>query len=216
MNIRSLFDMKCRLVRGFASKMQAGSTKNNKDSAGRKLGVKKLGANEVQPNDILIRQRGLKWHAGNNTVVGKDHTIHSTVEGYVIFERSTRAFNNKKKKHIIHVVPRESANRVRRPPPYVYHPELFPERAANNPEPFTLRTSKPKVNPIPLFTKIGKGVRLETPRYQTFISITQNMIPKRVPPPPVHVQILERVNRKVSSLIDEDIQVTFTKKTDSA
>jgi len=47
------------------------------------LGVKKLGDHEVFPDDILIRQRGFKWHAGENTYVGKDHTIHSKIE--VIF-----------------------------------------------------------------------------------------------------------------------------------
>ena len=44
------------------------------------LGVKKLGDHEVFPDDILIRQRGFKWHAGENTYVGKDHTIHSKIE----------------------------------------------------------------------------------------------------------------------------------------
>jgi len=49
------------------------------------LGVKKLGDHEVFPDDILIRQRGFKWHAGENTYVGKDHTIHSKIEVIIFF-----------------------------------------------------------------------------------------------------------------------------------
>lgn len=71
----------------FATKMSAGSTSNSKDSAGRRLGVKKFGGMEVFPGDILVRQRGLKWHPGDNTYIGKDHTIHSKVEGVVEFSR---------------------------------------------------------------------------------------------------------------------------------
>ncbi len=48
----------------FASKMQASSTKNKKDSAGKRVGVKKFGGQEVQPNDIICRQRGFKWKSG--------------------------------------------------------------------------------------------------------------------------------------------------------
>jgi large subunit ribosomal protein L27 len=71
--------------------MQASSTQKTKDSAGRRLGnlikkgVKKLGGHEVFPGDILVRQRGFRWHNGKNTTTGKDHTIHSLVEGVVQF-----------------------------------------------------------------------------------------------------------------------------------
>ena len=73
----------------FATKLQAGSTQKNKDSAGRRLGilfvlkqkgVKKFGSEEVFPNEILVRQRGFRWKPGNNTAVGVDHTIHSKIE----------------------------------------------------------------------------------------------------------------------------------------
>ena len=114
-----------------------GSTKNKKDSAGRRLGVKKFGGEEVQENDILLRQRGLKFHPGENTYVGKDHTIHAAIEGKVFF---TRDKWRKKKKTIVHVIKGENPNRkVFLPPPFAYHPELFPELAKNNPEPFNLK-----------------------------------------------------------------------------
>ena len=67
-------------TRGFATKMMAGSTNNKKDSAGRRLGIKRLGQAEVLNNEILARQRGMKWHAGDHTHTGKDHTIHASVE----------------------------------------------------------------------------------------------------------------------------------------
>lgn len=64
-------------IRFYASKMQASSTKNKKDSAGKRLGIKKFGGEEVMPGDILARQRGWKWKSGQNVNVGKDQTIHS-------------------------------------------------------------------------------------------------------------------------------------------
>ena len=67
---------------GFATKMMAGSTRNKKDSAGRRLGLKKWGHNaEIFKGDILYRQRGHKVAPGWNVYSGKDHTLHSTVEG---------------------------------------------------------------------------------------------------------------------------------------
>ena len=60
--------------------MAAGSTKNKHGTAGKRLGVKKLGGVRVYPNDILVRQRGLKFHPGKNVTVGKDQTLHSKVE----------------------------------------------------------------------------------------------------------------------------------------
>ena len=66
---------------GFATKIMGGSTNNKKDSAGRRLGLKKWGHTaEIMPGDIIARQRGTKWHGGMNVYTGKDHTLHSTVE----------------------------------------------------------------------------------------------------------------------------------------
>ena len=71
-------------TRGFATKMMAGSTSNSKDSAGRRLGIKKFGQAEVLENEIIARQRGYQWHPGNHVHSGKDHTLHSTVEVLII------------------------------------------------------------------------------------------------------------------------------------
>ncbi len=73
-----------------AHKKGQGSTQNNRDSAGRRLGVKKFGGEAVIPGNIIIRQRGTKVHPGNGVGMGKDHTIFALVEGVVKFEnRST-------------------------------------------------------------------------------------------------------------------------------
>ena len=123
--------------RSFASKLMAGSTNNKKDSAGRRLGVKRLGGREVQRNEILIRQRGFKWHPGENTHYGRDQTIHASKEGRVAF---TRDYYNRS---TIHVVQQENPNRsIPQPPPFFYHPELYPELAAQNPEPNILPLPK--------------------------------------------------------------------------
>jgi len=74
-----------------AHKKGQGSTQNNRDSAGRRLGVKKFGGEKVIPGNIIIRQRGTKVHPGNGVGMGKDHTIFALVEGVVKFENRTRS-----------------------------------------------------------------------------------------------------------------------------
>lgn len=70
-----------------ASKKAAGSTKNGRDSKGQRLGVKKFGGEKVVPGNIIVRQRGTKFHPGSNVRMGRDHTIFAVVEGKVQFER---------------------------------------------------------------------------------------------------------------------------------
>ena len=69
-----------------AHKKGQGSTQNNRDSAGRRLGVKKFGSEFVRAGNIIIRQRGTKVHPGHNVGIGKDHTIYSLIDGVVKFE----------------------------------------------------------------------------------------------------------------------------------
>ena len=68
-----------------ATKKAGGSSRNGRDSAGRRLGIKKFGGQEVIPGNIIARQRGTKWHPGKNVGIGKDHTIFATVAGVVEF-----------------------------------------------------------------------------------------------------------------------------------
>ncbi len=68
-----------------AHKKAGGSSRNGRDSEGRRLGVKKFGGEFVVPGNILIRQRGTKWHPGDNVGIGKDHTIFALIEGRVEF-----------------------------------------------------------------------------------------------------------------------------------
>jgi large subunit ribosomal protein L27 len=70
-----------------AHKKAGGSSRNGRDSEGRRLGVKKYGGEQVIPGNIILRQRGTKWHPGTNVGIGKDHTIFATVEGKVAFQR---------------------------------------------------------------------------------------------------------------------------------
>ena len=70
-----------------AHKKSGGSSRNGRDSAGKRLGVKKFGGELVIPGNILIRQRGTKWHPGQNVGLGRDYTIFALVEGHVKFHR---------------------------------------------------------------------------------------------------------------------------------
>ena len=71
-----------------AHKKAGGSSRNGRDSAGRRLGVKKFGGEHVIPGNIIIRQRGTKWHPGDNVGIGKDYTIFAIIEGNVQFSQS--------------------------------------------------------------------------------------------------------------------------------
>jgi len=75
-----------------AHKKAGGSSRNGRDTAGRRLGVKKFGGESVIAGNILVRQRGTKWHPGTGVGLGKDHTIFALVDGTVSF--ASRA-NNK-------------------------------------------------------------------------------------------------------------------------
>jgi large subunit ribosomal protein L27 len=73
-----------------AHKKAGGSSRNGRDSAGQRLGVKTYGGQSVIPGNIIIRQRGTKIHPGKNVGMGKDHTLFALVEGKVTFHK-TRA-----------------------------------------------------------------------------------------------------------------------------
>ena len=68
-----------------AHKKAGGSSRNGRDTAGRRLGVKKFGGEAVVAGNILVRQRGTKWHPGSNVGLGKDHTLFALVDGKVAF-----------------------------------------------------------------------------------------------------------------------------------
>ena len=76
-----------------AHKKGQGSTQNNRDSAGRRLGVKKFGGEFVTAGNIIIRQRGTKTHPGDNVGLGNDHTIYALVDGHVQFKRKDKQRN---------------------------------------------------------------------------------------------------------------------------
>ncbi|MEE9139884.1 MAG: 50S ribosomal protein L27 [Alphaproteobacteria bacterium] len=70
-----------------AHKKAGGSSRNGRDSIGRRLGVKKFGGEIALPGNILVRQRGTKFHPGENVGIGKDHTLFALVDGKVVFRR---------------------------------------------------------------------------------------------------------------------------------
>jgi len=71
-----------------ATKKAGGSSRNGRDSAGRRLGDKRYGGQPVLPGNIIVRQRGTKIHPGDHVGIGKDHTIFSLVNGKVQFKKS--------------------------------------------------------------------------------------------------------------------------------
>jgi large subunit ribosomal protein L27 len=73
-----------------AHKKGQGSVKNGRDSASKRLGVKKFGSEKVVAGNIIIRQRGTKFHPGRNVGLGRDYTIFALVDGEVLFDRGGR------------------------------------------------------------------------------------------------------------------------------
>lgn len=86
-----------------ASKKAGGSTKNGRDSAGRRLGVKVFGGASVRAGNIIVRQRGTKLHPGDNVGIGRDHTLFALTDGEVLF-----VWNKDKKRQVVNVVDRRS------------------------------------------------------------------------------------------------------------
>ena len=76
-----------------AHKKGQGSVKNGRDSRSKRLGVKKFGGEVVIAGNILIRQRGTKWHPGANVGMGKDHTLFALKPGNVFFDKKGRHIN---------------------------------------------------------------------------------------------------------------------------
>jgi large subunit ribosomal protein L27 len=73
-----------------AHKKAGGSSRNGRDSQGRRLGVKKFGGEHVLAGNIIVRQRGTKFHPGTNVGIGKDHTLFALIEGAVKFTYGTQ------------------------------------------------------------------------------------------------------------------------------
>ena len=69
-----------------AHKKAGGSTRNGRDSNAKRLGVKRFGGQVVKAGNILVRQRGTKFHPGDNVGIGKDHTLFAKADGKVVFE----------------------------------------------------------------------------------------------------------------------------------
>ncbi|MFT0861397.1 50S ribosomal protein L27 [Ancylobacter sp. G4_0304] len=74
-----------------AHKKAGGSSRNGRDSAGRRLGVKKFGSQAVVAGNIIVRQRGTTWHPGTNVGMGKDHTLFALTEGRVEFRTKSNS-----------------------------------------------------------------------------------------------------------------------------
>ncbi|CAH2072702.1 unnamed protein product [Thlaspi arvense] len=90
------------VLKRWATKKTAGSTKNGRDSKPKNLGVKKFGGENVIPGNIIVRQRGTRFHPGDYVGIGKDHTLFALKEGRVRFEK-----NKITGRKWIHVDPKE-------------------------------------------------------------------------------------------------------------
>ncbi len=73
-----------------AHKKAGGSSRNGRDSAGQRLGVKKFGGEAVVPGNIIVRQRGTQFHPGDGVGIGRDHTLFALTGGHVQFKRKAR------------------------------------------------------------------------------------------------------------------------------
>ena len=107
-----------------AHKKGAGSTDNGRDSAPQYLGVKKFGGEHVLAGNILVRQKGTKFHPGVNTYLGKDHTLHAKIEGIVGFKKVADS------KRIVFVLPMGSTTTTATQPAIVADPAAIAAKKA--------------------------------------------------------------------------------------
>jgi large subunit ribosomal protein L27 len=87
-----------------AHKKAGGSSRNGRDSRGKRLGLKRFGGQVIPAGTILVRQRGSKYHAGRNVGTGKDYTLFAKVDGAVLFKRG------RDDRRFIHIVPLPDAD----------------------------------------------------------------------------------------------------------
>ena len=87
-----------------AHKKAGGSSRNGRDSVGRRLGVKRYGGENVLAGNIIVRQRGTKYQPGKNVGLGKDHTIFALLDGEVLFQRG------KGGKPVVNIIPANDAS----------------------------------------------------------------------------------------------------------
>ncbi|MDH3342666.1 MAG: 50S ribosomal protein L27 [Gammaproteobacteria bacterium] len=83
-----------------AHKKAAGSTKNGRDSEAKRLGVKRFGGELVSAGSIIVRQRGTKFHAGDNMGMGRDHTLFAKADGHVNF-----SISGPRKRKTVNIIP---------------------------------------------------------------------------------------------------------------
>jgi large subunit ribosomal protein L27 len=86
-----------------AHKKAGGSSRNGRDSAGQRLGIKVFGGEQVIAGNIIARQRGTKWHAGRNVGIGRDHTLFALIDGRVEFQSKSKG------RTFVSVLPTEAA-----------------------------------------------------------------------------------------------------------
>lgn len=89
-----------------ATKKAGGSSKNGRDSAGRRLGVKRSGGQHVLAGNIIIRQRGTKYVPGKNVNIGKDHTIYALLDGQVLFSKGRNG------RPVVNIVPANDTRQI--------------------------------------------------------------------------------------------------------
>ena len=89
-----------------AHKKAGGSSRNGRDSEAKRLGVKLFGGQVAVPGNVILRQRGTRWHAGENVGMGRDHTLFALTEGQVTFKRG---FKSRQYVSIVPVAPKALA-----------------------------------------------------------------------------------------------------------
>lgn len=122
-----------------AHKKGGGATSQKKDSAGRRLGIKKSGNQEVIAGNIICKQRGTKWHPGENVGMGRDHTIFALVDGVVKFFKKGH-----KEKTFISVVNEEEAKAEKKPVAKAKKPAVKKEKSTASKESSTEKKTTAK------------------------------------------------------------------------
>ncbi|CCF48587.1 hypothetical protein NDA11_007155 [Ustilago hordei] len=169
-----------------STKRGGGSTKNNRNSPGKRLGYKKQTGQLVYPGQIIFRQRGTSWHPGPNAAIGKDHTIFATAPGYVHFYYAHAPSASASPVSVATTSPSGVKLPIKKPSPVSFHAKEL----TTTPHPSSKKQSRRYIavspNPETTFPLLAG-----TPRERRFDKIDLNSLQSQIDQLKIHQQGLE-------------------------
>ena len=178
-----------------AHKKGVGSSDNGRDSKSKRLGVKLFGGQTAVAGNIIVRQRGTKFHPGDNVYMGRDHTLHARIDGKVVFTRGM------KDRNFVSIIPLEIVPETPVKPGKVVVGKLDPSKATTADKPVA---KKKAAAPVADETPVLESVALATEPVAEKVAEKKAAAPKKEKGPKLDdLKIVEGVGPKIETLLKE-------------